>query len=65
MMAKMKNKVIEGAVENGVEKSIVEKFWQDLEGFADYAFNKSHAACYGLIAYQTAYLKAHYQLARS
>ncbi len=60
MMAKLKDKVIEGAVTKGVEISIVEKFWKDLEGFADYAFNKSHAACYGLIAYQTAYLKAHY-----
>lgn len=60
MMAKMKTQVIEGAVSKGVDKSIVEKFWKDLEGFADYAFNKSHAACYGLISYQTAYLKAHY-----
>jgi DNA polymerase-3 subunit alpha len=60
MMAKMKTQVIEGAVKKGVDKVIVEKFWKDLEGFADYAFNKSHAACYGLISYQTAYLKAHY-----
>lgn len=60
LMAKMKDQVVRGAVERGVEKRIVEKFWKDLEGFADYAFNKSHAACYGLISYQTAYLKAHY-----
>jgi DNA polymerase-3 subunit alpha len=60
MMAKLKDKVIEGGVKNNVDKKIVEKFWNDLEGFADYAFNKSHAACYALIAYQTAYLKAHY-----
>ncbi|MCA9332556.1 DNA polymerase III subunit alpha [Candidatus Saccharibacteria bacterium] len=60
MMITMKDKVIEGGVSNNVPKSIVEKFWKDLEGFADYAFNKSHAACYGFISYQTAYLKAHY-----
>jgi DNA polymerase-3 subunit alpha len=60
MMGKMKDKIIEGAVTNGVDEKIAEKFWNDVEGFADYAFNKSHAACYGLISYQTAYLKAHY-----
>lgn len=60
MMVKMKDKIINGAIDNGVDKKIAEKFWTDVEGFADYAFNKSHAACYGLIAYQTAYLKAHY-----
>lgn len=63
MMIKMKDKIIEGAVKHGVEKSIAEKFWADVEGFADYAFNKSHAACYAMIAYQTAYLKAHYPAA--
>ena len=63
LMAKMKDQVVSGAMERGVSKEIVEKFWKDLEGFADYAFNKSHAACYGLIAYQTAYLKAHYPAA--
>jgi len=60
MMVKMKDKIIDGATKNGVEKDIAEKFWNDVEGFSDYAFNKSHAACYGLIAYQTAYLKANY-----
>lgn len=63
MMATMKQQVIDGAVKNNVDKRIAEKFWKDLEGFADYAFNKSHAACYGLIAYQTAYLKAHFPAA--
>ncbi|HUD06648.1 MAG TPA: DNA polymerase III subunit alpha [Candidatus Saccharimonadales bacterium] len=63
MMAKMKDKIIEGAIKNGVEKKTAEKFWTDLEGFADYAFPKAHAACYGLISYQTAYLKAHYPAA--
>ncbi len=62
-MAKMKDQVIKGAIANKVDKTIAEKFWKDLEGFADYAFNKSHAACYGLIAYQTAYLKANWPLA--
>lgn len=61
MMRKMKDKIIKGALQNKVERKVVEKFWEDLEGFADYAFNKSHAACYALIAYQTAYLKAHYK----
>lgn len=60
MMAKMKDKIIEGAAQKGVDKQIAEKFWNDVEGFADYAFNKSHATCYGIISYQTAYLKAHY-----
>lgn len=60
VMEKMKVKFIDGAVENGVSKPVIEKFWKDLLGFADYCFNKSHSACYGLISYQTAYLKAHY-----
>lgn len=63
MMSKLKDQVIEGALKNKVDKKIAEKFWKDLLGFADYAFNKSHAACYGLISYQTAYLKAHYPAA--
>jgi DNA polymerase III subunit alpha len=61
LMAKMKDKMIEGGQKHsGVEKPVMEKFWKQLEDFAAYCFNKSHAACYGLIAYQTAYLKAHY-----
>lgn len=63
MMAKMEKRFIEGAVENGVDRNFIEKFWKQLLGFADYCFNKSHSACYGLIAYQTAYLKAHYPAA--
>ena len=60
-MAKMKQQFIDGAVStSGVSEAFADKFWKDLEGFADYAFNKSHSACYGLISYQTAYLKAHY-----
>ncbi len=60
VMDKMGLQFIEGAVKNGVPQNVVEKIWKDILGFADYAFNKSHSACYGLIAYQTAYLKAHY-----
>jgi DNA polymerase-3 subunit alpha len=61
VMIKMKKQFIEGGETfGGVPRAIMEKFWEDLMGFADYAFNKSHSACYGLIAYQTAYLKAHY-----
>ena len=63
VMQKMQIKFIDGAVANGVPKPVIEKFWQDLLGFADYCFNKSHSACYGLISYQTAYLKAHYPAA--
>ncbi|HKR81763.1 MAG TPA: DNA polymerase III subunit alpha [Candidatus Saccharimonadales bacterium] len=63
VMAKMKVKFIDGAVENGVPRAVIEKFWNDLLGFADYCFNKSHSACYGMISYQTAYLKAHYPAA--
>lgn len=60
VMAKMGKQFIEGAIDNGVPRPVVEKIWKDILGFADYAFNKSHSACYGLIAYWTAYLKAHY-----
>lgn len=61
MMAKMKTKFVDGAVElNGANRNDMEVFWKQLEDFAAYCFNKSHAACYGLISYWTAYLKAHY-----
>ncbi|MDB5179519.1 MAG: dnaE [Candidatus Saccharibacteria bacterium] len=61
MMAKMKTRFIEGAAEqSGANKNDMEKFWKQLEDFAAYCFNKSHAACYGMIAYWTAYLKAHF-----
>ena len=61
LMKKVKPEFIEGAVKvGGATKEIAETFWTQLEEFANYCFNKSHAACYGLIAYWTAYLKAHY-----
>lgn len=63
IMMKMEKRFIEGAVENGIDRRLIEGFWQKLIGFADYCFNKSHSACYGLISYQTAYLKAHYPAA--
>jgi DNA polymerase-3 subunit alpha len=63
MMLKMEKRFIEGAIENGIQRKLIEDFWAKLVGFADYCFNKSHSACYGLIAYQTAYLKAHHPAA--
>lgn len=61
LMAKMKDKMIDGGQRvSGVDRATMERFWKQLEDFAAYCFNKSHAACYALIAYWTAYLKAHY-----
>ncbi|MBR6195325.1 MAG: DNA polymerase III subunit alpha [Prevotella sp.] len=56
----MKPKFIEGGKKNGHDPQKLEKIWADWEKFASYAFNKSHAACYSWVAYQTAYLKANY-----
>ncbi|WP_028911454.1 DNA polymerase III subunit alpha [Prevotella sp. MA2016] len=56
----MKPKFIEGGKKNGHDPQILEKIWADWEKFASYAFNKSHAACYSWVAYQTAYLKANF-----
>lgn len=61
VMAKLKNDFIEGAIKTvGADRKTMDKFWTQLEDFAAYCFNKVHSACYALIAYQTAYLKAHY-----
>ena len=61
LMNKVKPEFIEGAVKvGGATPEIAETFWAQLLDFANYCFNKSHAACYALIAYWTAYLKAHY-----
>jgi DNA polymerase-3 subunit alpha len=60
VLAKMKPKFIEQAKANGHDEEKLEKIWKDWEAFASYAFNKSHSTCYAWIAYQTAYLKAHY-----
>ena len=56
----MKPKFIKGGQANGHDPKVLEKIWADWEKFASYAFNKSHATCYSWVAYQTAYLKAHY-----
>ena len=60
VLDKMKPKFIEQASKNGHNSEKLEKIWKDWEAFASYAFNKSHSTCYAWIAYQTAYLKAHY-----
>ncbi|MEO8412704.1 MAG: DNA polymerase III subunit alpha [Ginsengibacter sp.] len=60
VLDKMKEQFIEGAKKNHHPVNKLEKIWTDWESFAQYAFNKSHSTCYALVAYQTAYLKAHY-----
>ena len=60
VLQKMKPQFLEGGAANGHPTEVLEKIWKDWEAFAAYAFNKSHSTCYAYIAYQTAYLKAHY-----
>jgi DNA polymerase III subunit alpha len=60
VLDKMKGQFIEGATKKGHPANKLEKIWTDWEAFAAYAFNKSHSTCYAFVAYQTAYLKAHY-----
>ena len=60
LLAQLKPKFIDGGKEKGHPEEVLEKIWKDWEAFASYAFNKSHSTCYAWIAYQTAYLKAHY-----
>lgn len=60
LMMKFQEKIVEGGAKNGVPATVIDKIWQDWLKFAEYAFNKSHATCYALVAYQTAWLKAHY-----
>lgn len=60
VLDKMKPQFIEQAKQNGHPQDKLEKIWKDWEAFAAYAFNKSHSTCYAWIAFQTAYLKAHY-----
>ena len=60
VLNKMKVQFMEGAATKGHPAEKLEKIWTDWEAFAQYAFNKSHSTCYALVAYQTAYLKAHY-----
>jgi DNA polymerase-3 subunit alpha len=60
LMASLKDKFLEGCAENNVTPAVANQLWKDVEASQDYSFNKSHAACYALIAYRTAYLKAHH-----
>ena len=60
MLEELKPKFIDGGMKNNHPKDVLEKIWADWEKFASYAFNKSHSACYSLLSYQTAYLKAHF-----
>jgi DNA polymerase-3 subunit alpha len=60
VLDQMKPQFVQGGIERGHAEPILEKIWKDWEAFASYAFNKSHSTCYAWIAYQTAYLKAHY-----
>lgn len=60
LLEKLKPKFIGQGEEKGHPKDVLEKVWKDWEAFASYAFNKSHSTCYAWVAYQTAYLKAHY-----
>jgi DNA polymerase-3 subunit alpha len=60
LMASLKDKFLEGCAASGVTPAVGTQLWKDMEQAQDYSFNKSHAACYALIAYRTAYLKAHH-----
>ncbi|MEK7554744.1 MAG: DNA polymerase III subunit alpha [Patescibacteria group bacterium] len=60
LLLEQKEKLIQGCVKNNVSQQVAEKFWDLVEPFDRYGFNRSHAACYAMIAYQTAYLKANY-----
>jgi DNA polymerase-3 subunit alpha len=59
-MASLKGKFLEGCAQNGVAAGVAQQLWKDTEASQDYSFNKSHAACYALIAYRTAYMRAHH-----
>ena len=60
LMASLKEKFLEGCAQNGVTPSVAQQLWEDMEQSQDYSFNKSHAACYALIAYRTAWLRANH-----
>ncbi len=60
ILEQLKGKFIKGGLANGHDEKVLDKIWDDWTEFAKYAFNKSHATCYSWVAYQTAYLKAHY-----
>jgi DNA polymerase III subunit alpha len=60
LMASLKDKFLEGCAQNGLTPAVANQLWKDMEASQDYSFNKAHAACYALIAYRTAYLKANH-----
>jgi DNA polymerase-3 subunit alpha len=60
LMASLREKFLDGAVAGGATPAVATQLWEDIEKSKDYSFNKSHAACYALIAYRTAWLKAHH-----
>jgi len=60
LMASLKEKFLEGCAQSGTTPSVAQQLWKDMEASQDYSFNKSHAACYALIAYRTAWMKAHH-----
>lgn len=60
LLQEQEEKIISGMVKNGIKKDVAQQIWDFVLPFARYGFNRSHAACYAMIAYQTAYLKAHY-----
>jgi DNA polymerase III subunit alpha len=60
LMASLKDKFIEGCIANDTSDSVARQLWEDMEKAQDYSFNKAHAACYALISYRTAWLRAHY-----
>jgi DNA polymerase-3 subunit alpha len=60
LMASLKDKFLEGCAEKGVASAVAQQLWKDMESSQDYSFNKAHAACYALIAYRTAWLKANH-----
>src|SRR5207247_6112925 len=60
LMASLKDKFLQGCAEHGVTPAVSNQLWKDMESSQDYSFNKAHAACYALIAYRTAWLRANY-----
>src|SRR4051794_34886295 len=60
LMASLKDKFLEGCAQSGTTPQVANQLWKDIEASQDYSFNKSHAACYALIAYRTAYMRAHH-----
>lgn len=60
LLESLKAKMIGRAIDKGIDKNVLEAFWENMLGFASYAFNKSHSISYAVITYQTAWLKAHY-----